>query len=622
MNGVGDFHKLVPRNLDENVKFRSDVMKRAENDLTFRQAIWEMCKADVLFYINGFVYQYNPKKKGRHKAGPFVSWKVQDKAIFMILKSIEDGRDLVIEKSREMGASWLCLIIIEWLWHFHPFMAINCISRNEALVESEKPDSLFWKIDFIHRYLPVWLMPKGVRRRKLFFGNDDYQSTISGEASTGKAGVGGRCTLMFIDEFSQINEDFEVLHRTSDTADCRIFNGTHLGLDTAFYELTKRRDMRKLQMHWTDHPDKCEGMYYYDPAEGKVIVVDKKYRFPHDFNFVMDVEPLGGPFPGVRSPWYDLQCSRKGDRRAVAMDLDINPEGTVSQFFNPMLIRNLLPFCCPAYWEGYLEFDPKKGTPYGFVRERKQNPDDRAYSGLMRLWVSPDPDGGLPLDKYAIGCDPAFGTGATPSCTTVIRTTTGEKILEYADPNIKAHELAGVLVALSRLLRSVDSTALLIWEQLGPGVQLALYILKDFNYRNVYYRESEIPNSIVRESSNKPGWVPGGDNKRLLLAEYSVALETRRLINRSEEALKECLKFKFTADGKSVVHPNEENTEDPSGARVNHGDRTMADALAWKAAQILGEGTRKPGEEEGPPILSLAWRRQLHENRRRQAEEA
>lgn len=582
----------------------------------------ELCRRDIIFYINTFVWQYNPKKPGRKKAGPFIAWQFQADAILQILKCVHEGRDLVIEKSREMGATWFCLIVMEWLWHFHPLNAILCISRNSDLVESPRPDSLFWKIDFILRYQPDWLLPK-MTRQKMYFGNDDNESKITGEASTGKAGVGGRATIMFIDEFSQITEDYEVLHRTSDTADCRIFNGTHLGLDTAFYSLTRRPDMRKLQLHWSQHPAKKRGLYRYNVGSGKVEVLDKSYRWPVDFNFVMESAPVGGPYPGTRSPWYDLQCERKGNPRAVAMDLDINPEGTVSQFFNPMLIRRLLSYACPPTWTGHLLYDEKTAKPFGFTSTKPSRLDlHQSCSGKMNLWITPDAAGELPLDLYAIGVDPAFGSGATPSCVSVIRCTTGEMILEYADPNIKPHELAPVLVALGRLLRGESQTALLAWEQLGPGVQLGLYILQ-LGYRHIYYREQEMPMRTVRTISDSPGWLPNGESKRLLLAEYSVALETGRLTNRSEESLKECLKFKFTSDGRSVEHPEEVNNEDPSGARVNHGDRTMSIALAWKMAQILWNrrtDARSMMGEDGPPMLSLEWRRAWHENKRREAE--
>src|SRR5207247_1504773 len=98
--------------------------------------------------------------------------------------------------------SWMCLIVMEWLWHFHPWKKFLAISRNAEAVDADDPDSLFWKIDFMHRYQPKWLMPKGYEakkhRRLMYYGNPENGSTITGQASTGKAGVGGRATWMFV----------------------------------------------------------------------------------------------------------------------------------------------------------------------------------------------------------------------------------------------------------------------------------------------------------------------------------------------------------------------------------------------------------------------------------------
>jgi len=283
-----------------------------------------------------------------------------------------------------MGATWLLLLVLLWMFLFHPWKKFLCISRNEKAVEDEDPDSLFWKLDFVLGYLPNWLRPR-IKRRKLYYGNEDNGSTITGQASTGKAGVGGRATAMLIDEFSQIEEDYEVLHRTSDTTGCRIFNGTHLGLDTAFYELTCRVDMRKLRMHWSQHPDKRRGMYRYDAQTAKVVT-DPTFAYEPDFVFIMDGKE--------RSPWYDEQCVRKGSKRAVAMDLDIDPSGSVSQVFDAVLIQRLKQLTCEPYWEGDVRYDRDLGR----VIELK-----RRQGGLLKLWCQLDQDGRPAPFRYGAG---------------------------------------------------------------------------------------------------------------------------------------------------------------------------------------------------------------------------
>jgi hypothetical protein len=45
--------------------------------------------------------------------------------------------------------------------------------------------------------------------------------------------------------------------------------------------------------------------------------------------------------------------------------------------------------------------------------------------------------------------------------------------------------------------------------------------------------------------------------------------------------LRECREYIFQASG-SVEHSRSINTIDPTGARDNHGDRVIADALCWR----------------------------------------
>lgn len=575
-----------------------------------QEGLRRKCQDDLLFYVNAFVWQFNPRERGE-EVGPFLTWDFQEEAMRVMLRCIEEGEDLVIEKSREMGASWMMLLVFEWLWHFHPWQKFLLISRNEKAVEDEDPDSLFWKLDHVHRYLPGWLMPRKMRRRKLFFGNDELHSTITGQASTGKAGVGGRATAMGIDEFSQIAEDYEVLHRTSDTTSCRIFNFTHLGLDTAAYELTDPNSavgafVKRLNLHWTRHPHKRRGLYR---VEGnKVEVLDKSYVYPEGFEFVMSGEPSGGPCPGLRSPWYDRQCKRKGSARAVAMDLDINPTGSVAQFFDAIIIRQLIEvYCVAPVWEGHVGYDRDTGQPTELIRGAK---------GPLRLWINPDKDGKLPKGIYTIGGDISTGCGQTNSCLSIINARTGEKVGEFTTARIDAKALAPVATALGRLLRDErGEEAKLCWEFPGPGLAFGATVM-ELGYRNVYYRTNELL-PFARKPSDVPGWGSTGNNKRLLLEDYREALFSRKVVNRSKEAMEECLKFKYNQSG-HVVHGSED-TNDPTGALVNHGDRVIADALAWKMAKEMDRDVRQQGEER-VTVGSLAWRRDIHEARLQEAE--
>jgi hypothetical protein len=594
----------IPTQFYANLCWRELMLAATPESKALQNDLKEASRQDPCFWINTFVYQFNPQRVG-FEVGPFVLWPFQEEAVREIVKAINttSGRtDLIIEKSREMGASWLCLIVMTWLFLFHPWKKFLVISRNEEAVDKpEEPDCLFWKIDFILSYLPDWMVPDGmIRRRKRGFRNTANGSTITGQASTGKAGVGGRATAMFIDEFSQIDDDFEVLRRTADTTSCRIFNFTHKSLDTAAYELSMRADVRKLRMHWSMHPEKNQGLYRWDQERNIPEPLDRKYHFPPDYQFVTDGSP-GGPFAGLRSPWYDYEERRRNDKRAVAMDLDIDPRGATHQFFNgPQVKRIQMEYACDPFWMGELHIDRDRARPLDLV----EHPEGRLF-----LWRVPNHKGRLPRSQYAIGCDVATGTGATPSCVSIFDARTSEKIGRYANPFIQPKEFAHLVVALCWFFVDEDDDgARLCWESHGPGAVFGNEVI-GLGYRNVFMRISD---GLGKKQSDLPGWVPSVNNIRILLEEYRSALENKILTNRDWQALDECLSFEYGVRGR-VHHGKYELDNDPTGARENHGDLVIADSLAWKMClELVNHRATRPEEKDEIPVLSLAWRREYN----------
>lgn len=599
-----------------NLNYRRELIDRGERDEKFRIGVIDRCKDDFLFFVGSFIWTFNPLKAGGTQACPFIPWECQKRAALKVpgepwpgempadvddaglLWCIDKGQSLLIEKSRDMGISWLCLLVFDWRFLFKPYQKFLCISRNEAAVEDEDPDSLFWKLDWVHTHLPGWLCPD-IRRRKRFFGNDRLGSTITGQASTGLAGVGGRATAMLIDEFSLIKEDREVRQRTASTTNCRIFNGTHAGMDTEFYALSQQPEVHKLNVHWTQHPEKIKGLYKSGPV---IEVLDKGFDYGSDFNFIMDGSPVGGPRPGIRSPWYDAKCTDIGSTRGVAMDLDINPSGSVSQFFEPLVISDLIRhFCTDPYWEGDVTYD----------RETGRKPElQRKATGPLRLWVQPDVEGKFSQGRYGAGADISMGTGASNSCLSLGNADTGEKILEYANSRIAPDDFAALCIAVLMLFKdSNGDPPLLCWENRGPGVRFTVR-LKELGYHRFYYETNEKKLVGKRIEATEPGWNPLNTAKLSLLEVYRQSLVKRLFLNRSESALTELLVWKYSKDG-YPVWGRASPSEDGSGARDNHGDQTIADALCLKMLLKLGISERKK-EIETAPFGSLAWRTKLH----------
>lgn len=617
MMSPGQWYKLVPATLEENVAFRIEVYKKCAEDSEFRAGIMEICRLDIIFWIDVFGWQFNPKKKGKDShlaAAPFVCWDCQVDLMLDdpeitgrpgILWCYEKNRTAVVQKSREMGASWFFLFLQAWLAVFHANTQSLNISRNEKMVDSASPDSLFWKLRYINEWLPSWMKGEVVQQ-VMHFEYKGTQSFITGEPSTGAAGVGGRAGVVFVDEFPRIKEDVAVRQGTASTSDARFFNGTHQGTGTEFYKLTITPEIVQLILHWSHHPEKRRGAYRWNQIENKPELLDPDYEYPPDYNYVKTGKPVGGPYPGLRSIWYDWKSTDIGSDAGVAQELDINPTGSSGLAFDDVLINNLI-LSCPStpVWIGKMVRDEKGDLKMEEDRD----------GGPLSFWIYPDAYGRFPTATYKVACDLSNGTGATNSCVTILNADTGERIGEFVSPHFYPDHLAPIVVWLcNRLLDADGEPAELIWELQGPGIRFGKEVMA-LEFRHIFYNDNSMEGLPGGSKKERPGWMAEQKAKNLVIKEYESALRARQFLNRSDLALKECLLFQWSTDGKKIFHTGSLNQDDPSGAGDNHGDRVMADALAWKLARPHVLARKKSKEEVEVPYASYEWRKQ-HRNGR------
>jgi hypothetical protein len=618
------------------------MIREAAGSRLARDYLRDACRDDALFYINSFAWTYNPRLR-EDKVLPFITYPFQDHAIREIESAIDAPRDIVIYKSRDTGASWICLTVFEHRWHFLRDQTFLCLSRNEAAVDkANNEDSLFPKIDRIHKRLPVWMMPDGWNARKhrneLVFYNPEMDSTINGCATVGDAAVGGRRTAILLDEFSRVEEGHEIDLGTADVSDCRIFNFTAYGKDNAAYELLQNQYKKKLCLHWSMDPRKNRKMYRWD---GEL----QKFRYwrwddgrhelvecpPHQYGpadaDVRNFDPPGRPFEPVRdgvlrSPVYDMEDTRRGSRKYMAINWDIDFTGSDDRFFDlKMILEHARELATPPVWEGEIEVDQPIGEILG-LRPKE--------GGSLRLWF--DPDEGWPKSEsgFACGVDPSRGKGASNSCASFADVDNGQKVAEYVTPYEPPEQFASKVVAICKLLRSHGgSTTFLAWERVGPGEDFRTAV-SDMGYFNVYYDGVNRGDEI--KPGRQPGWVPNRQSISALLGEYEMALRQRRFINRSKPALEECERFVNTPQGVKYISSSRtiwvgSNDDDASGASEAHGDRVRADALCNRAIRQQGGGTgsdltkdKEPDPESVP--WTMAGRRAIGKRLEREMESA
>ena len=57
---IGDHVSIVPRGFDANLAFREATSKRGYGSRSEAASLREMCKRDILFFINTFCWTSNP----------------------------------------------------------------------------------------------------------------------------------------------------------------------------------------------------------------------------------------------------------------------------------------------------------------------------------------------------------------------------------------------------------------------------------------------------------------------------------------------------------------------------------------------------------------------------------
>lgn len=598
-----ELRAAIPKDPAENAEFRLALLEACRDNSVMQAGVLKACEQDVHFFINLFGMQLNPDKPDC-EVGPFILYPFQEDALDETIDHfLAKRKDVVWEKSRKLGATWLALFLDDHHCLFKSWKRFLLISHMEAAVTADEEGSLFGKLEFIHRYLPDWMLRGAVlSSKKAGFNFPATNSRTTGGATTERVGVGDRANVI-LDEFAKQRDDYKILGQTADTGP-RLFISTHYGGETAFESLTRRPDIKKIVMHWSHHPEFGAGAYRADPDRpGQPLIIDKTYRFPPHYEFVLDGTPTGGPFPGIRSPWYDAECRRRQNRHDVAMHLDIDPLGATKQFFDPLLIRRCITESAklPA-WRGDVVYDRHTGVFQGLV--------PRA-DGPLKLWVQPKSDGRLPASRYGVGGDISQGQGTTPSCLSGIDGPKGLKVLEYSNSTLDPKEFAVFALAVCGMLLDAEGQgAKLGWESAGPTGKAFENKVLELGYRNVYVNGEEIRwNSRYAAASagEKYGWYPSNEAKLALLLSYKEALYERRLINRSEDSLKDCLNFEYDGQG-HPTHAKALRSKDPTAARHNHGDQVIADGIAWLIVKEMGEGGRQSERaKQGWPTGSLGW---------------
>lgn len=259
------------------LKLRPELVRGME--IHYRDAPWE--------FINHWVFTYDPRriKPGQTAYVPFVMFQRQEEFVRLLHQALHGSAGVLVDKSRDMGVTWLACAFSVWLWRFWPGASVGWGSRKADLVDKlGDPDSIFEKMRIIIRWLPPALLPRGfndqlhVGQMKIL--NHETGASIIGEAGD-NIGRGGRKICYFLDEAAHVEHPELVEAALTSNTNVRIDISTVNGPATVFQR--KRDAGRTWQVgadlcydranvfvfDRTDHPMKDDA--WYEVAKAKMM---------------------------------------------------------------------------------------------------------------------------------------------------------------------------------------------------------------------------------------------------------------------------------------------------------------------------------------------------------------
>jgi hypothetical protein len=273
----------------ENMRLLSvDPLVRARMILDVYSVDFERFCEDFLFLI---IPEFGDAIK------PFFLFEYQKKIIRKIQDAERYGGDieLLVDKPRGMGVTWLIVAYFYWRWLFQPNWTAFILSRTEAEVDdgtATPSNSIFAKFRWMMQRTPKWMLPEGFETKgkkgtshdsSLRIINPVMGTALMGSSTNSNAGRSRRYSIILVDECFSIDRFTEVHRSLQSVARIQVYVST----TKASREAKKFKDMCEeagnyISLDWKDHPWKDQEWYEeqlkkaeFDPEVMKEV--DKGY---------------------------------------------------------------------------------------------------------------------------------------------------------------------------------------------------------------------------------------------------------------------------------------------------------------------------------------------------------
>ncbi len=220
---------------------------------------------------------------------PFVLMPKQREMVRFVLDNWRASQGVVIEKARDVGASWVLMALSCTMALFHrDFMAGVGSAKEDKIDRSGDPDTLFYKAEHFLTYVPPdftggWSRKK--HRAHLRIIVPHMGSSITGEAGD-NIGRGGRKSWYIVDEAAHVERPKLIDASLAATTNCRIDASSVNGMDNSFAEKVHGGKVPRFTFGWRDDLRKDDAWYAKKREELDPVIVAQELDL--DYNAAVD----------------------------------------------------------------------------------------------------------------------------------------------------------------------------------------------------------------------------------------------------------------------------------------------------------------------------------------------
>lgn len=226
-------------------------------------------RTDPVFFVRQYCKTFDPRPEAYPHVIDFDPYGFQEDLILEFVDAIRNSWDDFVEKSRDMGVSWVIIVVLVWFWLFEPGFQALIGTYIEDFVDNGELDSLFGKIAFVIEHLKdPKLLPRGFKLDKHLtyasLTNPANGNAILGKAPTKKFGRSGRYTVVLFDELGFWQFGRQAWTAAGDSARCRIAITTPPDEPSFAKTLRFSDKIHVTTLHWTLHPNKDSDWYEHE----------------------------------------------------------------------------------------------------------------------------------------------------------------------------------------------------------------------------------------------------------------------------------------------------------------------------------------------------------------------